>query len=105
MAKNRFNGWNIVPDQRDLLGRIFNIPEMPEGAVMDYTRDYTMSTEEKVWKLCPTATYFGVDAKRGNPNAVCEVYESDAFDAKVIGEGDTYEEAWKDALKNLTAKK
>ena len=60
-----------------------------------------MSTEEKVWELCPAATFFGVDDKRGNPNAVCEVYESEDLDAKVIGEGDTYEEAWQNALKNL----
>ena len=59
---------------------------------------------EAVWAVYPEATFFGVGDKSKFPvpaSCVCEVYESEAFNAKVIGSGDTYEEAWADAAKRL----
>lgn len=64
----------------------------------------TRLNEQAVWEVFPKATYFGVDDKSKFPipsNCVCQVYESDAFDAKVIGDGDTYNEAWADAASKL----
>jgi len=63
--------------------------------------------EQKVWTVYPHATFFGVDDKSKFPHpekCVCEVYESDDWDAPVIGSGDTYEEAWANAVKNLPKK-
>jgi hypothetical protein len=66
------------------------------------------ANEQAVWKVYPKATYFGVDAKKNFPHpeqCVCEVYESDDWNAPVIGTGDSYEEAWADARKNLPKRK
>jgi hypothetical protein len=61
--------------------------------------------QKKVWKVYPQATYWGVDDKKNfGPLAACEVYQSDAFDAPVIGEGNTSGEAWADAVKRLPKK-
>jgi hypothetical protein len=63
--------------------------------------------QNKVWAVYPNATYWGVDAKKNFPGpfAACEVYESDDLDAPVIGEGDSYLEAWKDAASRLPKRK
>jgi len=67
--------------------------------------------EQAVWKVYPEATYFGVDDKSKFPhpeNCVCQVYDNSGLDdkgnfidSKVIGEGNTYEEAWADAVRRL----
>ncbi len=72
------------------------------------TQKQARANEQAVWEVYPEATYFGVDAKKNFPipsHCVCQVYESDAFEAKVLGDGDTYEEAWADAVKNLPKKR
>jgi hypothetical protein len=66
------------------------------------------ANEQAVWKVYPEATFWGVDDKSKFPipeNCACEVYESEDINAKVIGSGDTYEEAWADARKNLPKRK
>lgn len=63
-----------------------------------------LTNEDKVWAVYPDATFFGVDDKSKFPHpedCVCEVYESEDFDAKVIGTGNTYDEAWADAASRL----
>ena len=55
------------------------------------TQKQARANEQAVWAVYPKATYFGVDAKKNFPNpemCVCQVYESDAFDAKVSPELD-----------------
>lgn len=64
------------------------------------------ANEQKVWAVYPEATFWGVDDKSKFPipeNCACEVYESEDINAKVIGEGDTYAEAWADAARRLHA--
>jgi hypothetical protein len=64
----------------------------------------TRKNEQKVWAKYPEATYFGVDDKKNFPNpafCVCQVYESGDLNAKVIGDGDSYNEAWADAASKL----
>ncbi len=71
------------------------------------TQKQARANEEAVWKVYPKATYFGVDAKKNfsHPEfCVCEVYQSDDWDAPVIGTGDTYEEAWADAATRLNTR-
>ena len=71
---------------------------------MNITQKQARANEDAVWAVYPKATYFGVDAKKNfsHPeNCVCEVYRSDALAAPVIGSGDTYEEAWADAVAKL----
>lgn len=75
------------------------------------TQKQARANEQAVWRVYPEATYFGVDDKSKFPhpeNCVCQVYDNSGLggngkfiDSKVIGEGDTYEEAWADALKRL----
>jgi hypothetical protein len=68
------------------------------------TQKQARANEQAVRRVYPKATYFGVDAKKNFPHpeqCVCQVYESEDFNAKVIGDGDTYEEAWADVLKRL----
>src|SRR5271157_3566234 len=71
---------------------------------MKITQKQARANEQAVWDVYPKATYFGVDAKKNFPNpemCVCQVYRSDDLNAPVIGEGDTYEEAWADAVAKL----
>ena len=72
------------------------------------TQKQARTNEQAVWAVYPKATYFGVDDKKNFPHpewCVCQVYKSGALNAKVIGEGDTYEEAWADAAKRLPKKR
>jgi hypothetical protein len=71
---------------------------------MKITQKQARANEQAVWAVYPEATFWGVDAKRGRPNAHCLVYQSEEVE-KVIGEGDTYEEAWADAVSRLPKKK
>ncbi len=69
------------------------------------TQKQARANEQAVWKVYPEATFWGVDDKSKFPHpeqCVCQVYRSgDINDTTVIGEGDTYEEAWADAVKRL----
>lgn len=49
---------------------------------------------DKVWALCSTATHFG------GPKHF-EVYESDDFNARVLGASNTYLGAWEAAYNTL----
>ena len=68
------------------------------------TQKEARANERKVWKVYPKATFFGVDDKSRfeKPEwCTCEVYQSDALHSKVIGTGDTYDEAWADAASRI----
>jgi hypothetical protein len=54
--------------------------------------------ENPVWEVYPLATHFGGGSGK---KAWSEIYESDELDAKVIGEGPTYEAAWEDAARRI----
>lgn len=61
------------------------------------------SYQKAVWKAYPEASHWNWNVDK--PNALSEIYASDAAEAEVIGYGPTYEAAWKAAADKVQKEK